>query len=1105
MPRLRGPILIMLALLALVLLVWLPFLQQDLPRSNDGRLHLYRIIALDDAWMRDGNFYPRYASNLVYGYGASLFNYFPPVAYIPGVLMHRMGLSYTQAFQATMMGVLFIAAVGMHALASLTWPGDVRYKSNAGLGAAALYLYSPYLLFDAVGRGTLTEVVSLAVLPWVLWAMMRVANTINMQGEDGRGTENDGRSMLRPYRVSLKNLFKIYFRFLSQLGVFTGLLALFIPLHNVVTLHGGLLMGFVGLALLWQSPRRGRLLIVFLAAGIMAALMSVFFLVPALLEGNDVKIRAVTEALSFIDVTRTLRPLVDLFALPQTADPTNLQPNTPISYSWPALILALVALLGLWRTKSVRPLMIALMSLFVLTLLLMWQSPIGDWLWRTIPLLDYTQFAWRILGIASLALAWLGGWGIAALMQGLEARIKYEGKARLAPTVIAWIFILVVILLYGLSWTIARHEPIAAISILDAQAHERDSGELALSSYSEYLPTWVETPPEPERLQDAFASGQPVPRLQEAEGVTVQKAEWGGTYGVITFEAAQPTALVFDWLYMPGWIARFVNEEAQSLPVTVKPLSPHGLVSVEVPAGSYTLAIEWQETGLQRTSTFISLAGWGLWALGMIFVGIWHVRRARAQHAAPLQSNYDVSPLHVQPFITVIVVGIGIVLFKIAVIDTTQNLWRAERYANDLPPPVATFADKIFVREVVLEKNAVKAGTELPITIYWQVGQTPSRDESSLIELTNSADALATGGSFQPGGLAMTHWQPGTYVVEHVKLMIPADVPPGGYGLTLGLYDPVTQERRSVLNEAGNPQGVDVGLGNVLIRRADVPLTVTESRPVAKGVSFAGVKSPMPTDAVPGQEFVFDPRWVITGETTPTRMRLVWRECSGEGCEMLIETPTQCPPQADVCQLAGRVGGDYGLPVLRGVSLDDAQVGDVWRDVQTLNVPGNLNTGLHYVSLEVMDQDPGAGGQVLHLQTMMITAPDRTFVLPQDLKGQRFSWLNGIALQGYTGSLENFTLYWQTQAEVYTNLRLSVQIVDAAGQIVAQQDGIPVNWTRPVTGWAVGEVIATSYQFDPPGGEYQVQLVWYEPISGKRIEIMEEGVGVGDTAVIEME
>src|SRR5690606_5571061 len=160
----------------------------------------------------------------------------------------------------------------------------------------ALYIYSPYLLFDAVGRGTLTEVVSLAVLPWVLWAMIRVADAIDREDNDGPGQAIEGRSMLRPYRFALKTLLKIDIPSLLQLGVFIGLLALFIPLHNVVTLHGGLLMIFVGLALLWQSQRRGRLFITFIAAGLMAGLMSVFFLAPALLEGNDVKIRAVTEA-----------------------------------------------------------------------------------------------------------------------------------------------------------------------------------------------------------------------------------------------------------------------------------------------------------------------------------------------------------------------------------------------------------------------------------------------------------------------------------------------------------------------------------------------------------------------------------------------------------------------------------------------------------------------------------------------------------------------------------------------------------------------------------------------------------------------------------------
>ncbi|MDQ7037030.1 MAG: hypothetical protein Q9P01_19985 [Anaerolineae bacterium] len=92
------PLLVIIALILLTLPVIQPFLQGEMPRTDDGTLHVYRAIALDHSLRNDGALYPRYSSGLVYGYGASLFNYFPPTSYYPTVFLHWTGLSFIQAW-----------------------------------------------------------------------------------------------------------------------------------------------------------------------------------------------------------------------------------------------------------------------------------------------------------------------------------------------------------------------------------------------------------------------------------------------------------------------------------------------------------------------------------------------------------------------------------------------------------------------------------------------------------------------------------------------------------------------------------------------------------------------------------------------------------------------------------------------------------------------------------------------------------------------------------------------------------------------------------------------------------------------------------------------
>ena len=54
-------------------------------------------------------------------------------------------------------------------------------------------------------------------------------------------------------------------------------------------------------------------------------------------------------------------------------------------------------------------------------------------------------------------------------------------------------------------------------------------------------------------------------------------------------------------------------------------------------------------------------------------------------------------------------------------------------------------------------------------------------------------------------------------------------------------------------------------------------------------------------------------------------------------------------------------------------------------------------------------------------------------------------------------------------------------------RIIAQSDGVPVDWTRPTTGWAQGEVIQTEHAFEQTAGAYQIRLGWYHPDTSQRV------------------
>jgi hypothetical protein len=53
-------------------------------------------------------------------------------------------------------------------------------------------------------------------------------------------------------------------------------------------------------------------------------------------------------------------------------------------------------------------------------------TPTSAWLWNNVPLLDYTQFAWRTLGITSLTIALGAGIGAYEIAQTITQRTSTE-------------------------------------------------------------------------------------------------------------------------------------------------------------------------------------------------------------------------------------------------------------------------------------------------------------------------------------------------------------------------------------------------------------------------------------------------------------------------------------------------------------------------------------------------------------------------------------------------------------------------------------------------------------------------------------------------------
>ena len=80
-------------------------------------------------------------------------------------------------------------------------------------------------------------------------------------------------------------------------------------------------------------------------------------------------------------------------------------------------------------------------------------------------------------------------------------------------------------------------------------------------------------------------------------------------------------------------------------------------------------------------------------------------------------------------------------------------------------------------------------------------------------------------------------------------------------------------------------------------------------------------------------------------------------------------------------------------------------------------------------------------------------------------------------------------LYWQSDAPVAASYIVFTQVVDAAGNLAAQQDNLPVEGLAPTTAWQPGALIRDPYRLDLPGvvppGDYRLLIGLYDE-EGKR-------------------
>ena len=373
------PIIIILGV-SLFLLRW--FVKPGFPETHDGQLYLARFANFY-LGVRDKHFPLRWAPNLEYkfGYPVFNFNYYTPFAL--GLIATTLGAD----FETGLKFVIFLSFF----IGGLFWYLFIKKKLNksAGLISALIYLSAPYQMLDILVRCSIGEIVSLGLLPMMLWSIDRLIKKTN----------------------------KLNFA-ITTLG-----LAFFSITHNIIFFFSTpVLFLFAIFTSLSYKKFTLKKFSPFIISFLLAAGLTQFFWTPALLEKKYTNIDQLDQMnTEYLDHFPSFKQLIytpwgnGYSYKGVDRDQMSFQIG-PIHWLISLLAIGLI-LFDYKKTKKVDHLKLYFSLLFIASTFFL--TPASIPIWKLFPLVNYVQFPWRLLTFTTLASA-----GLAAFLAKLKPKLS---------------------------------------------------------------------------------------------------------------------------------------------------------------------------------------------------------------------------------------------------------------------------------------------------------------------------------------------------------------------------------------------------------------------------------------------------------------------------------------------------------------------------------------------------------------------------------------------------------------------------------------------------------------------------------------------------------
>lgn len=188
-------------------------------------------------------------------------------------------------------------------------------------------------------------------------------------------------------------------------------------------------------------------------------------------------------------------------------------------------------------------------------------------------------------------------------------------------------------------------------------------------------------------------------------------------------------------------------------------------------------------------------------------------------------------------------------------------------------------------------------------------------------------------------------------------------------------------------------------------------------------------------------------------------------------------------------------------PVSPEWPIDQWQANEIVRATYQIQLDPFLAAGTYDITLYLEDAQQQVIGEIITVGTLNVAAVPRQFSPTQPTQMKTAVWQNRFQLNGYDLNQSpeqlSLTLHWQALTRPDKSYKFFIHLIDAnSGELVAQTDFVPRDWTYPTNWWEAGEFVVDTavLPLETVGsGTYELRIGIYDPDSGERLLATTDG------------